>query len=296
MTVKRYYIGGSDAAAACGLDPWRSPVQLWLEKTGQLEPRDETEAMQWGTRLQPILAEWVAETTEYAVSGPVTPAYVHSKHPWMIGHIDGLVCANAADLGVLEIKTAGLRQAAGWDDEQIPLAYQVQGQHYLAVTGLSYVIYGALLNGNQFVIRRMERDDQVIGLIIEREAELWRKITTGEAPAPTAQDTELLKLLYPSATGRKIVTLDHLPDVRHRYRMAKDGLKAAETALAAVENEIKGVMADAELATVDGLPAFRWPTVLAHRLDAAALKEECPDLYANYYRDTQHRRFTEARP
>lgn len=298
MTVERYFLGGSDAAAACGLDPWRSPVQLWLEKTGQLPPRDETEAMSWGTRLQPILTEWVNETTEYVtIPEAANGRHQHAEHPWMIGTVDGMVASRTtADLGVLEIETVGVRQSAGWDDEQIPLAYQVQGHHYLAVTGLGFVVYGALLGGNQFVVRRMERDDEVIGLIIDREQELWRKIEAREAPAPSAQDTELLKLLYPSATGRKIVTLDHLPNVRRRYRLAKDGLKSAETAFAAVENEIKGAMADAEIATVDGLPAFRWPTVLSHRLDAAALKKECPDLYANYYRDTQHRRLTEAKP
>lgn len=294
MTVERYFLGGSDAAAACGLDPWRSPVQVWLEKTGQLPARAESEAMGWGKRLEPVLREWVAEMGEYAIEPTPVETFTHPAHEFMVGHIDGLALSET-DTGVLEIKTAGLRQASGWDDEQIPLAYQVQGQHYLAVTGLGFVVYGALLGGNQFVIRRMERDDAVIGLIIEREAELWRKIEAREAPAPTAQDTELLKLLYPSASGGKVVTLDHLPDVRRRYRLAKDGLKAAETALAAVENEVKGIMQDAEIATVDGLPAFRWPTVQAHRLDTATLKEECPDLYASYYRETQHRRFTEAK-
>lgn len=290
------FLGGSDAAAACGLDPYRSPVRLYLEKTGELPGPEESEAMNWGKRLEPVIAGWVTEATEYeARTNSLTIRHAHPDHDWMRGTVDGLVADPDDTLGVLEVKTAGLRASDGWADEQIPIQYQLQGHHYLAVTGLSYVLFACLIGGQTFVTRRLDRDDELIGLLIQREADMWRRIQEKDPPAAGAQDLELLKLLYPQAKERSVATLDHLADVRYRYRVAKDALKAAEEAVAAVESEVKAAIGDAEVGTVNGLPAFRWTNVTARKLDAKALAEELPDVHANYYRETVYRRFSEVK-
>lgn len=294
LTDRSLFIGGSDAAAACGLDPYRTPVRLYLEKTGELPGPEESEAMTWGKRLEPVIIGWVRETGLDVLEGD--GGFTHPDHPWMRGTVDGLILdANFETEGVLEVKTAGLRAADGWADDQIPIQYRVQGQHYLAVTGLSYVLFACLIGGQQFETRRMDRDDEVIGLIIEREQELWRRIQEKEPPAPGAQDLDLLKLLYPVARERSTASLDHISDVRHRYRTAREALKAAEEAVAAVESEVKAAIGDAEIGVVNGLPAFRWTNVTARKLDAKALAEELPDVHANYYRETVYRRFSEVK-
>ena len=284
-------LGGSDAAAACGLDRYRSRVQLWCELTGRTERPPAGEAAEWGQILQPLLAQRLEAVSDYAVMPAPADPFVHPDHEWMRGHLDGF--AANGERGVLELKTCSLRLAPAWDDDHIPLHYQAQGLHYLAVTGLPYVVYGCLIGGQQFVIRRLDRDDEAIGLLIQQEEAFLRYVTDDEPPPPAAADTDLLKRLYPDARERATMPIDHLPDVQKRYRSAKRAVKAAEEELAQVENEIKAELRDCEIATIGGEPAFKWTQVGSHRLDGRRLKEELPDVHAAYWEPTSYRRFQE---
>ena len=299
-TATRNYIGGSDAAAVCGLDPWRTPVHVWLEKTGATEPRDESEAMTWGKRLEPILAEAVEEHGYAVMPAPAAP-FVHPEHDWMVGHVDGFVVNDIVTdddwRGVLELKTADLRMAASWDDDAVPIPYQVQGQHYLAVTGLPFVVFGCLIGGQRFVVRRIERDEEAIAMLIEREAQFWQLVQDGTPPPPDGSQasTDLLKRMYPQAAGG-VVTLDHLgADLRERYDEARKHAKRWAEEEQALENLIKDAMKDADVATLDGSPAFTWKSHLTHRLDQKAMREELPDVWAAYNREVEQRRFVAVR-
>jgi putative phage-type endonuclease len=294
--IERPFIGGSDAAAVLGLDPYRTPVHVWLEKTGQAEPNVESEAATWGKRLEPLLAQAVEEHGYVTMPAPAETLR-HHEHEFIVAHLDGYASTSAYEpfdpMGVLELKTAGFRSAAGWDDEQIPLAYQVQGAHYLAVTGLPFVIFGCLIAGQRFVVRRMERDEEVIGLLVEREAAFWQLVQDGTPPPPDGSQasTELLKRLHPASTG-EIVTLDHLGgDLHDRYRQAQAARKSAELAEQEIENTVKDAMKNASVGTLGGAPAFTWKSMLTHRLDGKALKEEEPVVHARFYREVEQRRF-----
>src|SRR5207245_10367367 len=107
---RREKIGGSEAAAACGIDPHRSRLMLWYEKVNGVE-RDESEAMRLGTLLQPAIAEIVAERG-YEIMPAPADGFTHPTLPWMICHPDGF-CAVDGERGIAEIKTRG----TGWNDE-----------------------------------------------------------------------------------------------------------------------------------------------------------------------------------
>ena len=284
-------LGGSDAAAACGLDRYRSQVQLWCELTGRVERPPASEAAQWGLLLQPLIAQQVETNTDYEIMPAPADPFVHPEHDWMIGHLDGF--AANGERGVAEFKTCSLRLAPAWDNNEIPLHYQAQGLHYLAVTGLPYVLYGCLIGGQQLVTRRLDRNDNAIQLLIQEEQRFLEYVANDEPPPPAAGDTELLKRLYPLARSRSSVPLDHLPDVRRRYRSAKRAVKVAEEELALVENEVKAALGPAEVGTLGGEPAFRWSQVVGHRLDGGRLREELPEVHAVYWGETCYRRFVE---
>lgn len=78
-------LGGSTIGAACGIDPWCSPIRLWLELTGRLE-REETEAMRWGKRLQPVIFAALADD-DYPV-WEASAVYDDVERPWLVGHPD----------------------------------------------------------------------------------------------------------------------------------------------------------------------------------------------------------------
>jgi hypothetical protein len=112
-------IGGSDAAAIAGLNPWRSPVQVWLEYTVRIERPDESEAMYWGTTLEPLIAAETERRAEVTILPAPADGFASERFPWLVGHPDGFVgeWANRDDpttRGIFEAKCVGLRSANQW--------------------------------------------------------------------------------------------------------------------------------------------------------------------------------------
>ncbi|HTP25420.1 MAG TPA: YqaJ viral recombinase family protein, partial [Anaeromyxobacteraceae bacterium] len=150
MTTKtKVSIGGSTAAAAVGLDPFRSRVQLWLELTGRVEPPDTSEAMRWGTLLEPVIAAEIDKTVEYNVLRPGQQLV----DGWRHANTDGTVDDGYGPLGVLEIKTASAYRSREWADAAVPTAYVIQVSHYMALTGLTWGLVACLIGGQRLELR-----------------------------------------------------------------------------------------------------------------------------------------------
>ena len=107
-TTASVEIGGSEAGAVCGVDPFRSAVRVWLEKTGRAEPVEDTEAMAWGRALEPVI---VAELKRRGYATRIGERIDTGAHfPWMRATLDGFVMLDG-EQGVLEVKTCGARMA-----------------------------------------------------------------------------------------------------------------------------------------------------------------------------------------
>jgi len=83
-------IGGSDASIVCGLNRYKSPVELWMEKTGQIEPKIAGEAAHWGTMLEPIIRNEFTERTGLQIKQEHA-ILQHSEYPFMLANLDGIV-------------------------------------------------------------------------------------------------------------------------------------------------------------------------------------------------------------
>jgi putative phage-type endonuclease len=152
LEERRTLIGGSDAAAACGVDPFRSRVALFAEKVSGLG-REDTEQTLWGKRLEPVIADVLAETGRVILPAP-EEGFRHPVRPWMVAHPDAFTEKNG-ERGIVEIKTAGHWTAAQWHDGDTPTGYMVQVHHNMAVTGDSWALLACLLAGQQLVIREV---------------------------------------------------------------------------------------------------------------------------------------------
>lgn len=179
---RRTGIGGSDAAAALGLSPWKTPYDLWCEKRGLAEPLPPTEPMVWGTLLEPIIAAEYERRTGCMIER-LPDLLRHPTWGHMIGHIDGRVVGEPR---ILEVKTA--RDARNWGEpgsDEIPPYYAVQCHHYLVVTGAQWVDIAVLIGGQDFRIYSIERDDDIAGMLVDQEASFWRHhVETGHPPDP----------------------------------------------------------------------------------------------------------------
>lgn len=296
LAARRRGIGGSDAAAICGQDRWRSPFEVWLDKTAAPGLHDEdNEAMEWGRRLEPIVRAAAAERTGLTIK-PVTAMLAHPEREWQIANIDGLARQLPGEPGVYEGKTAGLWSASEWADDQVPAAYLLQGQHYLAVTGLAWLLYAVLIGGQRLELRWVDRDDELIGHLTALEAEFWQRVIDRTPPDPDGSKacTELLARLYDVKAGTVFVVdhVDAVEDLLVERVDAKKALAAASDTADAAENRLKVLIGEHEIAQApDGRVLFTWKQVKQARVDVKALQEERPDLVDSFTYTSTHRRF-----
>ncbi|CAG9239499.1 Endonuclease [Paraburkholderia caribensis] len=208
LAVRKTGIGGSDAAAAIGLNPYKSMLELWLEKTGrdaELEkpdPNDTTHPIFWGTLLEPIVAAAYTQQTGNRVR-KVNAVLRHPTVPFMLANLDREV--TGADVQILECKTAGLNGARFWR-EGVREYVQLQVQHQLAVTGKQAAHVAVLLCGQQLDVHRIDRDDELIAKLIELEARFWQFVESDTPPPADGSDSadRALRCLFPIDAGSTV--------------------------------------------------------------------------------------------
>lgn len=195
LDVRKRGIGSSDSSAAIGLNPYKSPLELWLEKTnrnhGLAKPDsdDDTAPVFWGVILEPVVASQYQRRTGNKVR-KVNAVLQHQEHPWMLANIDREV-VGSAEVQILECKTAGINGARLWRDG-VPKYVEVQVMHQLAVTGKQAADVAVLLGGQQLEVYRIERDEILIQNLIELEQQFWRYVETDTLPLQT-DPTRLIK-------------------------------------------------------------------------------------------------------
>jgi len=211
LAVRKQGIGSSDAAAAVGLNPYKSQLELWLEKTGRdgnlpkADPHDEESPMYWGTLLEPIVAAHYVKRTGHRVRR--INAVLQHPDPglsWMLANIDREV-TGASDVQILECKTAGINGARLWK-EGVPEYVQLQVMHQLAVTGKAAADVAVLLGGQHLEIHRIERDEALIARLVQLEKAFWDYVIS-ETPPPAdgSESAELaLRCLYPEDQGQTV--------------------------------------------------------------------------------------------
>lgn len=211
LTVRKGGIGSSDAGTAVGLNPYQSPLELWMIKTGRdgnlpkIDPNDETSPMYWGSLLEHIVAAHYTRRT----GNRVRKINAVLQHPdkdkaWMLANIDREV-VGARDVQILECKTAGEFGARLWRDG-VPEYVICQVQHQLAVTGKAAADVCVLICGQEIRVYRIERDDALIARLIALERQFWHYVETDTPPPADGSDSAemALRALYPNDTGQSI--------------------------------------------------------------------------------------------
>lgn len=141
-------IGGSDVSIIAGINPFKSVHQLWLEKTGQIEPEEQqSEYAHFGTLLEPLVRKEFMQRTGMKVRQKHM-LLQSEEYPFMYADVDGVINEHG-ELCIFEAKTASAYKQDLWEDE-VPAAYILQVQHYMAVTGAKRTYIAALVGGNHF--------------------------------------------------------------------------------------------------------------------------------------------------
>jgi putative phage-type endonuclease len=200
LAVRQSSIGGSEAAAAIGISPWQTPLDLYLTKLGMAAPIEETEAMKWGTRLEPLIAEEYQQLTGRGFVAE--QLFVRSP---VVEFMSATLDLVRDDGRLVELKTVGSRSAHHWGEsgsDEVPRHYLCQVLHQLIVTGTEVADVAVLIAGQEFRTFTIHRDDDVAARIVEREADFWQRVLHRDPPpVDPARDGQALARLWPRAEG-----------------------------------------------------------------------------------------------
>lgn len=241
-------IGASDAAAVLGVSSWKTPYQLWAEKSGLIEADDISgnEWVKWGHRLEGVIAEaYEDESGRSVFRCRQYKIERHQEHEWMLCTPDAKQVDRDRGSGVLQIKTAGTFLAPKWEDEP-PLSYQIQVQHELAVTGMEWGTLVVLIGGQRMLWFDIERNETFIGVLINAEREFWRRVTEQDPPPVDGSPatTAALKKLYPTDNGEAIALPPEAIAWDERLVEVKQSVKELEAEKDLIENRIKETLKD----------------------------------------------------
>lgn len=287
-------IGGSDVSVIAGINPFRSIFQLWLEKTGQVEPEEtENDHTHFGNVLEPVVKREFSKRTGLKVRAK--RALLQSgEYPFMLADLDGVIYENGK-MNLFEAKTASAYKQEIWE-RGVPEEYILQVQHYMAVTGAEKTYLAALVGGNRFYWKVVPRDEQKIAEIIAMEKAFWEEnVLAGIEPVPDGSEatTDFLNEKYASSNGNTILLPEEALGLCRRYEELSGQLSELQDKKDAVSNQLKNYLKNNESGVI-GEYRVTWKQVTSTGFDKKRLEKENRALYEAYLTKKQYRRLTVA--
>lgn len=290
LKYRKKGITGTDAGAICGLNPYSSAFQIYQDKiTDEIEEFDN-ESMRQGRDLEEYVARRFSEETGLKVRR-ANAIFQNEENPFMLADFDRLIVGQKAGL---ECKTVSPYSSDKWNDGNIPLHYQMQVQHYLAVSGFDCWYIAAVIFGREFLIRKIERDEELINYLIDIERGFWyNNVLAGIMPEPDGSDncSEMIAKMYFKGQENKTIKLSGYKEILDRRADLDKLIKKMEKEKKEIDQKIKMEMQDATVALEAGYK-ISWSNFEQNKLDTKKLKEEKPDIYKEYCKSSTNRRFT----
>ena len=288
LMYRKRGIGGSDAGAVCGLNPYRTAMQVYEDKTTDIIEEIDNEAMRQGRELEDYVARRFTEATGKKVRR-ANFMYYDEKYPFMLADVDRMIVGENAGL---ECKTASPYLADKWKDGKIPISYQIQCYHYMSVCNADAWYIAVVIYGREFKYYRIERDEEMLADLIRIEEDFWENhVLKGVLPEPDGSElADSVIAEYYKKTRAEAVELTGFDEKLSRRQELLELIESMGTEKRQIEQELKLFMGEAEIAENDRY-RISWKPVSSPRLDEKRLKEERPEIYEEYRKVSQYRRF-----
>ena len=283
-------IGGSDASCIAGLNPWKSAIQLYMDKKEENPQEQKSLRMELGNRLEGLVAELFTEATGLKVRN-VNGILKNDKYPFALANIDRAIVGEKA---FLECKTTNSYALKEWE-EGVPAHYEIQCLHYMAITGATHCYIAALIGNSDFIWHKIERDQETIDYLMQIERDFWENnIEKDVVPMPDGSDaySEYLKKKYDKSNGQVIELhlLENGVNKLNRYDEIVTDIKALESEKKLIEQEIQFHMEEFEIAKI-GDRKVTWKSSSRNTIDSKKLKAEMPDIAQQYMKTSTSRTF-----
>lgn len=289
---RNQFLGGSDTGTILGINPYKSPYSLWLEKTGKVKPPDLSDkvAVKVGHLLEEAVAQLYEDETGHKVRESVV-SYMCKEYPFLKGHVDRIVIDD--DERGLECKTTSSNNKYDYENGDVPPYYYSQCQFYMMMTGRHYWDLATLRDNNQFYVNEIERDEDYIEVMLKKLIEFWNCVQTDCPPDidGSISTTNSLNTLYEKGNEKKNVSLYKLDDLiekREEYAQYEKEYKSLKNE---ADNILKEKLGDNEKGQSKNY-IVTWKKTVKQRFSSSKAKEILtPDEYESCLEENESRFF-----
>lgn len=285
-------IGGSDIGAILGVSKFKTAVDVYLSKTTEQQEESNAEHLYWGHALEAPIIDRFQQETGLKIQ-PQPEIKRHPEHDFMLANADALIIDSQGNPeGILEIKTSSAYNTKEWgaeDSDNIPLAYIAQVQWYMAVFGLQYGYLAVLIGGNSYRHYRLERDQELIDLMIAKASAFWADLQQGIAPEP-ANSKDITKI-FPQDTGEYVQADTETLATYNRLKTLKAQAVEIDSEITDCEEELKRKLANKSEMRFNDNILFTWKSKTSKRFDSKGFKKAFPEQYRQFQKETVSRVF-----
>ena len=292
LTIRKTGIGSSEIAAICGLNPYMTAFDVYLEKTAKSDPVEPSDAMLLGKRLEQTILNLYCERTGTQVLPMFNQTIRHKERPWQLATPDGI---RQEIPKLVECKNVGRRMAVYWGEEgtdEVPKYYLVQAIWQESALGIAEADIAALIGGDTFRIYEVPFDQELEELLLERAEKFWNKCVLADIP-PQAQDSAraqaYLKKRFPrelglvrQATAADLELMQEYKEIERRKLEAEKEFDSAKLRLELAIGDDEGIEGYFGRVT--------WTAYTTNRLDTKGIRESHPKIAAEFEKASTVRR------
>lgn len=289
LGCRRRGIGGSDASAVMGLNPYCSAIELYADKLGLMPEKEDNEAMRTGRDLEDYVAQRFCEATGKKVRRN-NFMWRHGEHEFLIADIDREVVGENAGL---ECKTTSVWNKSDFAKGEIPLNYYVQCVHYMMVMGYERMYLAVLVLNKGFHYFVIERNENEISALMTAEASFWRDfVTKGIEPPPNGSESaqKAIDTLWGVKADGEEVLLFECAEAAEQYAALKAQIKELETAADTYKQTIQVALKEHGRGATDKYK-ISWLPQSRTSVDSKKLQLKYPEVYSEVAKTTESRIF-----
>jgi len=288
------YIGGSDIGAVLGLSRFRSPLEVWMEKTGKEIKQLDSLPLRFGSFAEEFVASEYSRSTGFDLIHDES-IHIHPEHPFMSAHIDRFVLeSGSTPTRILECKTANPYTSSEWGEvgsDEVPMSYLCQCIWYMAITNLDRVDIAVLFGNSDFRIYEITRDRELERMVLEKATAFWQEHVLKDIAPPAMSEQDCHTLFSKGDAGKSIEAKAETLELTKRLQILNSEIEVREEEISSIKQTIMNQMQEAETLTYQGKVLATWKAPKpSFRLDGKRLELEHPDIANSYKVPVQNSR------
>jgi len=297
------YLGGSDIGAILGLSPYKTPLDVWLEKTGKHNHQVDNLPIRFGTFAESFVAsEYARATGTTLIEYP--SAISHLQYSYLQGHIDRFITNDSAELfredgtctasHLLECKTANPFTQSQWGEagsDEVPMSYLAQCHWYLCMTQLERCDLAVLFGNSDFRIYQITRDRELESTLLEAALTFWQNHVLADIPPDAKTMGDYQKLFTKEVPGKTIEATEQTRLLIESVKEINAAIDGKEQELEQIKKSLMQEMQEAQELTYQGKILATWKKPKASfRFDSKRFENDYPDLFPLYQTPIQNSR------